>query len=74
MDFIVPQFFGRQLFLLDDKNSALHSAVYIADKIVFTKNGDNNLQPWMFMHVKDLTGMYSSAPPLRMLVYRNKGS
>ena len=69
-----PNAYGDLIFLLDDKNQALHSAVYIADDLVFTKNGDNYLQPWMFMHLKDLTGMYSSEPPLRMLIYRNKGS
>jgi hypothetical protein len=60
------------LFLDGDSNNAIHSAVYLADDIVFTKNGNNMAQPWMLMHLKDLTTKYESDGPGRMLVYRNR--
>jgi hypothetical protein len=67
-----PTAYGDLVFLLDDHNTALHSAVYIADDLVFTKNGDNYMQPWMLMHLKDMLATYSSVPPPRMVVYRNR--
>ncbi len=60
------------LFLDGDSNNAIHSAVYLADDIVFTKNGNNMAQPWMLMHLRDLTTKYESDGPGRMLVYRNR--
>jgi hypothetical protein len=60
------------LFLDGDSNNAIHSAVYLAGDLVFTKNGNNMSQPWMVMHLKDLTTKYESDGPARMLVYRNR--
>jgi len=60
------------LFLDADSNNAIHSAVYLCDDIVFTKNGSNMAQPWMLMHLKDLAMKYESGGPERMLVYRNR--
>ena len=60
------------LFLDGNSNNAIHSAVYLADDIVFTKNGNNMAQPWMLMHLKDLTRKYESDGPGRMLIYRNR--
>ena len=60
------------LFLDGESNNAIHSAVYLCDDIVFTKNGNNMAQPWMLMHLKDLTTKYESDGPGRMLVYRNR--
>jgi len=60
------------LFMDGDSNNAIHSAVYLADDIVFTKNGNNMAQPWMLMHLKDLMVKYESDGPGRMLVYRNR--
>jgi hypothetical protein len=69
-----PTAYGDLIFLVDRKNSALHSAVYIADDIVFTKNGDNYMQPWMLMRLKDLLGLYATDPAPRMLIYRNRST
>jgi hypothetical protein len=60
------------LFLDGESNNAIHSAVYLADDIVFTKNGSNMAQPWMLMHLKDLVTKYESDGPGRMLIYRNR--
>jgi hypothetical protein len=60
------------LFLEGESNNAIHSAVYLCDDIVFTKNGNNMAQPWMLMHLRDLTTKYESDGPGRMLVYRNR--
>jgi len=39
-------------------DTAIHSAVYIADDIVFTKNGSSWSTPWMFMRLDDVKGFY----------------
>lgn len=68
-----PTMYGDIILFLDgDSNNAIHSAVYLADDIVFTKNGNNMAQPWMLMHLKDLMMKYESDGPGRMLIYRNR--
>ncbi|HEX4646481.1 MAG TPA: hypothetical protein VH598_12830, partial [Verrucomicrobiae bacterium] len=39
--------FGDLLALLDSSGNAVHICVYVADDVVFTKNGGNYLQPWV---------------------------
>jgi hypothetical protein len=39
-------------------DTIIHSAVYIADDIVFTKNGNGWSTPWMFMRLDDVKGFY----------------
>jgi len=48
--------------------------VLVSDDIVFTKNGRSTVQPWILMHIKDLMGIYASAPGLTAKVYRNRSS
>lgn len=54
----------------------VHSAVYLADNIVYTKNGENNRNPWMLSTISDLLDIYSSnVPPeqqLKLYYFRNK--
>ena len=59
-------------FLLDKNGNAIHSAVYLADDIVFTKNGNNYTQPWMLMHLKDLIAEYTTDVATGMAVYRDR--
>jgi hypothetical protein len=67
-----PGMYGDLIFLLDKNGDAIHSAVYLADDIVFTKNGNNSAQPWMLMHLKDLVAEYSVDSVPDVIVYRNK--
>ena len=69
-----PTLYGDVILLLNDHNQATHSAVYIADDIVFTKNGNNYAQPWMLMRLGDLAARYTTEGPPRVVVYRNKNS
>lgn len=46
-----PSQFGDIVFLATPDNSVVHAAVYIADDIVFTKNGYHCTQPWIFMRL-----------------------
>jgi hypothetical protein len=67
-----PTIYGDLIFLLNKNGNAIHSAVYLADDIVFTKNGNNFAQPWMLMHLKDLLDEYSVDGPPDVIFYRNK--
>jgi hypothetical protein len=68
-----PGLLGDRIFLVDDRGNAIHSAVYIADNIVFTKNGNNFTQPWTLMRLDDLVATYSQLEkPPQTIVYRSK--
>jgi hypothetical protein len=60
--------------VLNKDGNAIHSVVYLADDIVFTKNGNNYAQPWMLMRLKDVLSDYSGANPARTIVYRSKNT
>jgi hypothetical protein len=64
--------YGDRVFLIDDHGSGVHSAVYIADDIVFTKNGNGMAQPWVLMRIKDMLAIYGSAEHVTTVVYREK--
>jgi hypothetical protein len=68
-----PSLYGDIVLVLNEQGNAIHSAVYLADDIVFTKNGNNFSQPWMLMRLKDVVGDYAGDAPPRMLFYRGKG-
>jgi hypothetical protein len=67
-----PTAYGDVILVMDSKNEAIHSAVYLADNIVFTKNGNNFAQPWMLMRLNDLLAEYTTDTAPRLVVYRNK--
>lgn len=54
-----PYQFGDILFFLDSNTGdAFHSCVYLADRLVYTKNGRNTLCPWVMMTLDDLKKIY----------------
>jgi hypothetical protein len=65
--------YGDIVLVLDEKRNGVHSAVYLADDILFTKNGNNYSQPWMLMRLNDLVASYSTRTAARTAVYRRKG-
>ena len=67
-----PSICGDVLLLMNDKQEVKHSAVYLADDLVFTKNGNNYSQPWMIMHIHDLLSFYPATPPMKAVYMRRK--
>jgi hypothetical protein len=55
-----PTLCGDLVVILKNGTNAVHSAVYLADDIVFTKNGNNVHQPWTLMRMKDLMASYDA--------------
>ena len=73
---IEPTQLGDLVFLTVGTGSVIHAASYVADDIVFTKNGQNYTQPWILMHLPDMVATYSAAHPVtgpvKVLYYRKK--
>jgi hypothetical protein len=67
-----PSLYGDVLLLMNDKNEIKHSATYVADDLVYTKNGNNYRQPWMLMRISDLLATYPNTPPMRAIYMRKK--
>ncbi|MDD4871662.1 MAG: hypothetical protein PHR77_13980 [Kiritimatiellae bacterium] len=71
-----PEHLGDLIFLTLPTGESIHSAVFIADNIVFTKNGKAISQPWIFMKLEDLMELYSAPyppeEPLKVFCYRMK--
>lgn len=64
---------GDLVLLMNSSNEVLHSSVYMADDIVFTKNGVNYAQPWVFMRMKTMQGYFSALQPTSIVYFRRKG-
>ena len=62
--------FGDLIILADQAGDALHVAVFIADDIVFTKNGASYLQPWVMMRISDMLAYYPTEKPWNIVVLR----
>jgi hypothetical protein len=67
-----PSIYGDILLLVNDKDEVKHSAVFLADDIVFTKNGNNYRQPWMLMRIPDLLATYPATPAMKPIYMRRK--
>jgi hypothetical protein len=67
-----PSQYGDILLLMNNKNEIKHSATFLADDLVFTKNGNNFRQPWMIMRIDDLLATYPDEPPMRAVYMRVK--
>ena len=65
--------YGDIVLVLDENGNGIHSAVYLADDILFTKNGNNYTQPWMLMRLNELVASYSTRTEAKVAVYRRKG-
>ncbi len=68
-----PYRYGDVLFFMEGPAlQAFHSCVFIADDIVFTKNGDNAANPWVLSHLEDLRQVYLSGSGGYVQGYRRK--
>ena len=61
--------YGDVILLLRPDNLPIHAAVYIADDVVFTKNGGNDRQPWILMKWDDLLARYPQTDTIRSLIF-----
>jgi hypothetical protein len=68
-----PQF-GDLVFFSLPTGEIIHSCVYLAADLVFTKNGDSIRQPWSIMDLEDVTDLYSVMSPegVNVQFWRNR--
>ena len=64
---------GDLVCLMTGPGEVLHSAVYVADGVVFTQSGNQPTHPWLFARVDDLKDYYPSAKPVSVTYFRHKG-
>jgi len=69
-----PSMVGDLVFLLNSKGEVIHSAVYIADDLVFTKNGINFAQPWILMRIPNMCEAFTVNEAPKIAYYRRKES
>jgi len=67
-----PQF-GDLVLYVDDDAWTIHTAVYIAADIVFTKSGTSVVRPWMFMKLESMDDYYPRLNGLTKGFFRRKG-
>lgn len=63
---------GDVLVFFRPDGRAIHSCVYVADEIVFTKNGSSQVMPWILMDLPDVLAFYPSDPALTIRVFRRR--
>ncbi len=68
-----PYRYGDILMFIRSDGSAVHSANYLADDLLFSKNGSNMLAPWLLMRLEDLNKLYGvSTGGTRVEGFRHK--
>jgi hypothetical protein len=67
-----PYSFGDVLMLVTSDGVPLHSCVYVADDIVYTKNGRSIGVPWLLTKLGDVSRYYSTRQPNHIQGYRLK--
>lgn len=64
-----PDKFGDIIMFTPDGNDVLHSCVYIAADLVFTKNGMGVHQPWTISSLQEVASIYGD---MKIIVKRRK--
>jgi hypothetical protein len=64
--------FGDIILLVENDKEAIHMCVYVADDVVFTKNGANLLAPWVLMRLPEMIRHYPTEKQLSVITYRRK--
>jgi hypothetical protein len=65
---------GDIIVFLNSRDAAFHVAVYLADNLVFTKNGTSPMAPWTIMPLESVKGYYRThVETPRLMVHRRNG-
>ncbi len=63
--------YGDVVILTDAAGKLIHSAVYIAEEVVFTKNGISGRRPWVLARLPEMRSKYPEAAVIRYLRRRS---
>lgn len=64
--------FGDVIILVDQQGKGVHSCVYLAEDLVFTKNGSAFSVPWLLGRLETVVSFYSIGAPLEVRRYRRR--
>ena len=64
--------FGDVLMFATPEGDVIHSCIYIADDIVYTKNGASPNAPWILMALSDVIAFYPTTTSLDIQFFRAK--
>ncbi|MFT5469074.1 MAG: hypothetical protein ACI8UO_004189 [Verrucomicrobiales bacterium] len=67
-----PFAFGDTFILQNQTEGFIHAYVHIADDLVFTKNGNSLLYPWLIMRREDMLARYSLHQNVEVHVFRRR--
>jgi hypothetical protein len=63
---------GDVVIFADETGAVFHSAVHIADDVLFTKNGSNFSLPWMYMRLEQMKEFYPRTTQVHVSYYRHR--
>jgi hypothetical protein len=64
--------YGDVLMLVKKDGTVVHSCVYVAGDIVYTKNGPQAYIPWCLMELPDMLALYNGSGKVDLQIYRLK--
>src|SRR5882762_3885445 len=64
--------YGDLIMLKDSLGRPIHLCVYLADDVVFTKNGADCMHPWVLMKIPDMLAYYNARETAQLNVYRSR--
>ena len=67
-----PRFGDVVLITDEDKQVSMHACNYLADGLVFTKNGRSFSRPWVVDHLNEVQAGYLKAPNVSVRYFRQK--
>ncbi|MFM8365799.1 MAG: hypothetical protein ACKOAS_11695, partial [Verrucomicrobiota bacterium] len=65
-----PPRFGDIVLLNEPDGSSIHSAVFLADDVVFTKNGPSVATPWVLSTIEEMKAFYPGGKALTVSIHR----
>ena len=68
----MPAELGDLICFTDKAGAIAHTCVFIADKIVFTKNGTGLASPWVLAPYSDVEAMYRWGDVTEVRYFRKK--
>ena len=64
--------YGDVVALANAAGGLVHVSVFLADDIVFTKNGAGSLQPWVLMRIPEMVMKFRALGPVQPVIYHRK--
>lgn len=64
--------FGDVIAVADAEGRPIHMCVYVADEVVFTKNGLDTIEPWRLIKISEMMKTYGASGTEKLVGFRRK--